>query len=354
MRSKFLALVALVVIGAVAWARPLPLTTDTATNNGLQYLLQRIEAIETATTTSTSFTTSTSTSSSTTTTTSTSSSSTTTTSSTTSTTTTTSTSTSTSTSSSTTTSTSSTTTTTLSLSNGANLVLVEPQCHTTTCLNLTNDPTVAEEADVEVRSGLTIIGVDPTNDIDANGFITGTGLVANNTTHGKYAQYETAASSGTTAGIGSPRNDSIRTVDDPRGTITLATDSSTIANTRIWAGWFSSSPMGAATATTLHAVGFRYDTGASDTAWQCVTNDGGVTATVTSSGITVATNTRYKFGIDAIDSASIKMYINDALVCTMTTDLPTTTQLMGIYTRLATLTGATRRLNFAQYQFLQN
>ena len=74
-----------------------------------------------------------------------------------------------------------------------------------------------------------------------------------------------------------------------------------------------------------NCAGFRYCPGADGTAfWRTETADGAA-ATVNATSVAIAINTEYKLMIDAFDPTSIKFYINDLLVATHTTNLPSTT-----------------------------
>jgi len=67
---------------------------------------------------------------------------------------------------------------------------------------------------------------------------------------------------------------------------------------------------------------FRVDTDAGDTNIKCLTNDGAGSATVSDSGVSKSAVWR-RFAIKETNGVDYKFYINNALVCTHTTDLPT-------------------------------
>lgn len=104
---------------------------------------------------------------------------------------------------------------------------------------------------------------------------------------------------------------------------------SDITSSRIFCGLFSATPFGSATPS-VHYVAFRYDTGADGTAkWRCVSDNASGSPTVTDSGVTIAASTRYSLRIEVVSTSSVKFYIDDVLVATHTTTLPTSTQSLG-------------------------
>lgn len=94
---------------------------------------------------------------------------------------------------------------------------------------------------------------------------------------------------------------------------------------------------------TIDHVGFRYSTNASDTNWKCVTNDGGVGGTVNDSGVAAST-TSFLWEIVETNATDFKFYINGALVCTNSTNLPVTSTNIGFVGVITTLTTATKEL----------
>lgn len=126
-----------------------------------------------------------------------------------------------------------------------------------------------------------------------------------------------------------------------------------ITSVRLWICLTDNTISNNANGTLRHVMGFRFDTVNGDTAWMAVTNDGGVTPTSTSTGVTPAADTRYEMRIDASDPASLKFYINDytTAVATITTDLPTNTTSLGMNMTLTNLAGGTTRtLLWSRYQ----
>ena len=86
---------------------------------------------------------------------------------------------------------------------------------------------------------------------------------------------------------------------------------------------------------------FRFSTAASDTNYQCVTNDGTSTGTVTDSGVAFGT-TPAKIRIDGDGGTNVFFYINGSLVCTHTTNLPDS--YMGPQISVETLTAAAKKV----------
>jgi hypothetical protein len=116
---------------------------------------------------------------------------------------------------------------------------------------------------------------------------------------------------------------------------------STTADIRYWIGFTNTAenPMSATgSAAGMVIAMFRYSSAVPDTNWQCVTNDiGNDVGTVTDSGVAVGT-TGKKFAIAVNVGVDVKFYIDGTLVCTNTTNLPTTginTYLMSVVTTLA-------------------
>jgi hypothetical protein len=123
----------------------------------------------------------------------------------------------------------------------------------------------------------------------------------------------------------------------------------TITSQRSWIGLFSGDPSGSATPS-VHLAAFRYDTGADGTAfWRCVTAAGTATQTVTTTTVAVTAGTAYRLRIEVNAIAtSIKFYINDILVGTHTTNLPTTTTSLAARESITTLSAASRTMDISR------
>jgi hypothetical protein len=134
--------------------------------------------------------------------------------------------------------------------------------------------------------------------------------------------------------------------------VTVALSATT--STRNWIGLTgaaASTIAGSATPPSSGFLGFRYDTGTGDAAWQCVVAS--TAATVVSSNVTPSTNqVHLKFIADDTNNA-VHFYINGTEVClgTSVANYPPATFLSFALTE-TTLTNATRGLTMA-YQWIQ-
>jgi hypothetical protein len=181
--------------------------------------------------------------------------------------------------------------------------------------------------------------------------ITGAGTTAaNNDADGAFIRHGTSTTINTsTSQLVSSYNTTRR---DWGGIIALRTKSDTdVSSMRLWAGWFSASPLAAADPATLHLAAFRFDTGAGDTQFMACTKDG-TTISAVATGITPAISTVYVFRVE-LRAADVRFYINNALVRTSTSNLPGSTQAMAELFGLTTLTGAARNWNLASMRMMQ-
>ncbi|MCR4294041.1 MAG: hypothetical protein NUW21_00795, partial [Elusimicrobia bacterium] len=134
------------------------------------------------------------------------------------------------------------------------------------------------------------------------------------------------------AGIDIATTECLKTEIDPIVTFVVKTGAVLpIATERLWIGFSDASLTGTDSPTGAHVMAFRYAPTADTTAfWRTVTNDVGAdTGTTTVTATAIAVSTRYTLTIDATDSAAIKFYINDVVVATHTTNLPTATVALG-------------------------
>lgn len=99
-------------------------------------------------------------------------------------------------------------------------------------------------------------------------------------------------------------------------------------------------------------VAFRFSTTASDANWKCVSDNGSGTPTVTDSGVAYAADTVYTMKIDCSDPASIKFYINEALVATVTTTLPATNTDLAWFARVRNTGSTTAKVFLANRMVL--
>jgi hypothetical protein len=128
---------------------------------------------------------------------------------------------------------------------------------------------------------------------------------------------DTAAAIGSIAGVS---GDAIYSGD--RLVYQTHIDQPVQASVRLWAGLTDQTiaTMGGSATPAGSFAAFRYDTGAGDATWQCVTRDG-VAATTTDSGIAVAADQKFEIVLDDATRAVFK--INGQVVCTVTTNIPT-------------------------------
>jgi hypothetical protein len=110
---------------------------------------------------------------------------------------------------------------------------------------------------------------------------------------------------------------------------TYATPTVTTLAYRYWIGLTTNAvaTQGGSDSPTGHYAMFRYSSTASDPSWQCVTNDNSGGGTATSSGVAAAQGVTQRFEIFTTASAII-FVIDGVQVCSRTTDLPGSTQLM--------------------------
>jgi hypothetical protein len=124
-----------------------------------------------------------------------------------------------------------------------------------------------------------------------------------------------------------------------------ATTGASTATIREWRGWTSADLSAVATnPTSGHIAAFRFDSALDSTNWQCVTCNNS-SSTITDSGIAYSTGTSYRMRIVLVAGTSVKFYINDSLVATVTLTMPGNTTKMGFQAGVTTLTTATRRID---------
>lgn len=165
---------------------------------------------------------------------------------------------------------------------------------------------------------------------------------------GPWLNSATSITSGNPSGLVSTTFTVLRRDWQPEYMTRIKTDASAITTIRYWMGMFSASPDAIARGTgTIHLAAFSYDTGVDGTAFWRTSTSAGVanTFTTTTTTTAIAANTEYKLYINcSTASTDCKFYINDVLVATHTTNLPTITQTLGYGNRVITLTTAARNL----------
>lgn len=164
---------------------------------------------------------------------------------------------------------------------------------------------------------------------------------------GPFTRRDTAASSGTTAGMDFNNGGLIQTRWLPKIIVKLKTGSD-VTSQRLWVGSLS---VGAGSFTddpTANGFAFTFSTNASDTNWMTWTNDNSGGGLRQSSGVAYSADTCYLLGFDIENTSSIKFYISTdngvtfTLVNTHATNLPASSTAMNFYYDLRTLTGAVR------------
>jgi hypothetical protein len=101
-----------------------------------------------------------------------------------------------------------------------------------------------------------------------------------------------------------------------------------VAALRMWLGLGTAAMGGSSDPAGVHLAAFRYDTGVPDSFIQCCAKDGTtLNAQATSQGLSA--NTVYNWWLDMSDSSKIDFYINESLVGSLSSNLPTATQVMG-------------------------
>jgi hypothetical protein len=151
-----------------------------------------------------------------------------------------------------------------------------------------------------------------------------------------YVSLDTMGVTSSACGVISAAFTYVRRAFSPTLVWPLRTQAS-IANSRIWMGFFSASPDAFSSPTTVHVAAFRYATDVDGTAfWRCVTCDGAsnVTTTTTTKGISSATE--YHLRIEMTSSA-VAFYVDHERVALHSTNLPGNTTTLGLALRMVTL-----------------
>lgn len=158
----------------------------------------------------------------------------------------------------------------------------------------------------------------------------------NDTTHGYYLEYSSNGASATARAGFFSSNAVTRTANKPLFYSNGRMSGTALTTQRIWVGLstnIGSSLNDTDTPAATHAVHyvlFRASSVAGDTNWKLCSGNGTTDATPIDTGVGISTNTVYRFRIDSADNTSIKCYINDTLVATATSSLPSTTQNVAI------------------------
>lgn len=172
---------------------------------------------------------------------------------------------------------------------------------------------------------------------------------------GVWLNHATTAVSGNASGVISAAFTIVRTDWAVEYITVIKTDASAITSNRIWVGLFSANPDANARTGNIHLAAFSYDTGIDGTAfWRTCTSNGAGGWTTNATTQSIVANTKYTMRIVTnTTGTSIAFYINDVLVNTHTTTLPTSTQLLGYGNRITTLTTAIRNLKWGRIAILE-
>ena len=120
---------------------------------------------------------------------------------------------------------------------------------------------------------------------------------------------------------------------------------------RHWVGFFETNAEGtiaSAADPATDVAAFRFDTGASDTNWQCVTNDDSAGGTITDSGVAADTS-GILMEITETNATNWVFTINGSDVCTHTTNLPTKGLTAGVMSH--TLADAAKTISSGYWYF---
>lgn len=175
--------------------------------------------------------------------------------------------------------------------------------------------------------------------------VTGTATNATSAA-GPFVRYTSGTTSGSIAGL----NSASGVVRRDWSPVFLAriTTGATLTAIRHWIGLFSANP-GSSDNPVIHLAAFRYSSAVDSTLfWRTCTDDAtGIAVTTTTSPI--ATSTAYDLAI-WMDATSVKFYVDNNLVATHTTKLPTASTLLSWYTIVTTLTSAARVIDIGRVQ----
>jgi hypothetical protein len=171
--------------------------------------------------------------------------------------------------------------------------------------------------------------------------------------NGIFQKHRTTSSSGNSAGWLSAFT-LTKTDWLPEFNAYIQLDTGAVTNSRYWVGLFSNTPV-ASGAPNIHALAFRYDTGADGTAfWRTVSIAGtGASANVVTTSVAVAINTAYRLRIVVNTTSKVSFYINDVLVSVHTSTLPTSSTLLGYGCQVTTLTTGPHNIRVSRVSIQQ-
>ncbi len=117
---------------------------------------------------------------------------------------------------------------------------------------------------------------------------------------------------------------------------------------RFWAGFTDrtvATQLGSDDPASANIAAFRYSSAAGDTNFMCVVKDG-TTINATSSGVAIDTSNHYLEVHEDVAAGNYKFYIDNALVCTKSSNLPTTATNLRWLVGAQTLAGSAVRIIF--------
>lgn len=154
-------------------------------------------------------------------------------------------------------------------------------------------------------------------------------VASNDQTNGAYVRHTSASTANTPSGLISANFTVTRRDHDPDFYALIRTG--TAIDSLVYHIGLTSAAFDSARIPNRYEIKFRYFHTVDGTTWQAITNNNsGGSQTVTNTGVTVSINTNYSMRIIcSMADNNVKFYINDALVATHTTQLPTSTQTLG-------------------------
>lgn len=180
-----------------------------------------------------------------------------------------------------------------------------------------------------------------------------TGTATNlNTSTGQFIDYASAAVLDNDAGWISSAFSQTRFDYRPNWRCAMRTGP-VITVVRYWLGMFSATPI-ASDDPTVHGFGFRFSTSAGDVNWMAWSNDNSGGGTIVDTGIPVVADTSYLLvAIVNAGGGSIRYYINDVLVATISTNLPGAANNLGHVERLRTLEAVAKSIRLSKVALSQ-
>jgi hypothetical protein len=160
----------------------------------------------------------------------------------------------------------------------------------------------------------------------------------------------TAATLNSTAGVTPDTASQLVPAWAPMFYAQVTTDTD-ITNIRLWAGLFSGDPAAITSPTALNCVAFRYDTGTDGTAfWRVLSSANSATPTLVATTSAIAASTQYTLRIESnVSNSSYRFFVNDVVVATVTTTLPTYNQGMSPWVRITALAAVAKSVIFSRW-----